>query len=218
MALSMNKECNMALDSILEARRSIRRFKSELPPKELIEQIIRAGLFAPYSGLAVTGKDYRRFVVVLRESQVTERVRELMKRRAMLLSEQIAEQMEQSSFVREHGQAFIERLKITSKNGVPGLGVAPYYIVVAERRGIPAVEHRSLAHCMQNMWLKATASGLGFQLLSITAEMEDDKNFCDLLGIPQGQFALDGCLIGYPEATPAPTKRPQVSEVTKWIS
>ena len=136
----------------------------------------------------------------------------------MFLSEQTARKMEQISFEREHGQAFAERLKMTSRNGVPGLGVAPYYVVVAERKGIPAVEHRSIEHCLQNMWLKATALGLAFQVLSITAEMEEDKTFCDLLGTPQGQFALDGCLIGYPGTTPAQIKRPEISEVTTWIS
>jgi nitroreductase len=214
----MSKECNSALDAILEARRSIRRFTSEIPPKELIEQIIKAGLWAPYSGLAVAGKDYRRFVVIPRESKVTAQLQELLKRKAMFLSEKMTKKMEQSSFAREHGQAFAERLKMTSRNGVPGLGFAAYYVVVAERKGIPAVEHRSLAHCLQNMWLKATALGLAFQVLSITAEMGEDKTFRDLLGIPQGQFALDGCLIGHPGTIPAQIKRPQVYEVTTWMS
>ena len=50
----------------LKERRSIRKFKAELPPKEIIEQIIEAGLYAP-SGmgrqssmiLAVTDKKLR---------------------------------------------------------------------------------------------------------------------------------------------------------------
>jgi nitroreductase len=79
------------------------------------------------------------------------------------------------------------------------------------------VEQRSLAHCMQNMWLKSTALGLGFQLLSITAQMAEDKKFCDMLSICPGDFALDGCLIGYPGAIPPLAKRPQVDRVTKWI-
>ncbi|MGD0953085.1 MAG: hypothetical protein ABR985_11955 [Methanotrichaceae archaeon] len=35
-------------------------------------------------------------------------------------------------------------------------------MVVAERKSFPPVEQQSLAHCLQNMWLKATALGLGF--------------------------------------------------------
>jgi len=217
VTLDFRKEHNRVLDDIFKARRTIRMFKPDVPPRELIGQVIQAGLLAPYSGIAVSGKDYRRFVVISRGSRATTRVAEIMKRRAMILCEQLNRQMQQDPFVQQHGQAFARRLKTISQQGVPGIGIAPYYIVVAERKGIPAVEHRSLAHCLQNMWLKATALGLGFQLLSITAEMDEDREFCGLLGIPYGEFALDGCVIGYPGTTPPPIKRPQVDDVTKWI-
>jgi nitroreductase len=106
---------------------------------------------------------------------------------------------------------------IARSYGIPNVGKAPYYIVAAEQKGIPRVEQRSLAHCMQNMWLKATALGLGFQLLSITAEMAEDREFCSLIDIPFGQFALDGCLIGYADRISPPSSQPCADEVTRWI-
>ena len=213
----INKEWNKVLDDIIEARHSTRKFKIEIPPRELVEQIIRAGLWAPYSGLAVSGNKFRRFIVISRDSQTTTEVGILMKRRIMILSEQLEEEMKYDSLKQTKGQVFARNLKAMSQQGVPGIGKAPYYIVVAEQKGIPPVEQRSLAHCMENMWLKATALGLGFQLLSITAQMAEDKGFCSLIDIPYGEFALDGCLIGYPNMVPSPTKRPQVNEVTKWM-
>jgi nitroreductase len=126
--------------------------------------------------------------------------------------------MEQNTFVREHGEAFLQNLKTMGQHGIPNVGKAPYYVVVAEQKGIPPVEQRSLAHCMQNMWLKATALGVGFQLLSITAQMAEDKEFCSLLDIPFGQFALDGCLIGIADMIPPPSRRSRPDEVTKWIA
>ena len=140
-----------------------------------------------------------------------------MKRRIMILSEQLGEEMQSNPVKQTKGQAFASNLKAMSQQGVPGIGKAPYYIVVAEQKGIPPVEQRSLAHCMENMWLKATALGLGFQLLSITAQMAEDKGFCDLIDIPYGEFALDGCLIGYLDMVPSSTRKPQVNEVTKWM-
>ena len=125
--------------------------------------------------------------------------------------------MEHDLFLKEHGGAFCSNLKAMSQHGIPNIGKAPYYIIVAEQKGIPAVEQRSLAHCMQNMWLKSTALGLGFQLLSITAQMAEDKEFCDLLKIQLGEFALDGCLIGYPETLPPPAKRSKIDEISRWI-
>lgn len=208
---------NQALDTIIESRRSIRKFKLDAPPRELVEKIIRAGLLAPYSRLAVSMSDFRRFIVLTRDSKSTAQAAILLKRRILALSKELNGQVQQNTFLREHGQAFLENLKVMSQRGVPNIGKAPYYIVVAEQKGIPPVEQRSLAHCMQNMWLKATALGLGFQLLSITAQMAEDREFCSLLGIPLGQFALDGCLVGYGDMSPPPPKRPSASEVTRWI-
>lgn len=208
---------NQALDNIIESRRSIRKFKLDVPPRELVEKIIQAGLLAPYSGLAVSMRDFRRFIVFTRDSKSTAQAAVLLKRRILALFKELNGQVQQNTFLREHGQAFLENLKVMSQRGVPNIGKAPYYIVVAEQKGIPPVEQRSLAHCMQNMWLKATALGLGFQLLSVTAQMAEDREFCSLLDIPLGQFALDGCLVGYGDMSPPPPKRPSAREVTRWV-
>jgi hypothetical protein len=68
------------------------------------------------------------------------------------------------------------------------------------------------------MWIKAVALGLGMQLLSITQQLDTDKEFCDLIKIPVGEFAIDGCLIGYPHMKPSIPKRPDLIQVTEWIN
>jgi len=210
-------ERNQVLDFIIESRRSIRKFKPEMPPRELVKQVIHAGLLAPYSGIAVSRNDFRQFTIILRDSETTSQVAVLLKQKMVSMCEKLERQMRTDAFLKRHGQAFYQNLKAMSQHGVPNIGKAPYYVVVAEQKGIPPVEQRSLAHCMQNMWLKSTALGLGFQLLSITAQMAEDKKFCDMLGIYPGDFALDGCLLGYPDAFPPLAKRPQADHVTKWI-
>jgi nitroreductase len=211
-------QCNQIIDQVIESRRSIRKFKLESPPKELIEQVLQAGLLAPYSGIGITRKDFRRFIVILRESKATAQVAAILKRTAKSSRKQLEAQMKQDQFTKTHAGPFLARLKIMGEQGIPNIGKAPYYIVVAEQRGIPSVEQRSLAHCLQNMWLKASALGLGLQILSITAQLDNDKEFCDLIKIPIGEFALDGCLIGYPDMKPSLPKRPELSQVTQWLS
>ena len=202
------QERNQALDEIIAARRSIRSFKQDAPPREMIEAILQAGLLAPFAGLAVgSGKDYRRFVVIPRDSGVSARAAEIIKRQMVLMFDHLRQKMQQDPAFAQQGKAFAKRLEMIAEHGLP-IGNAPYYIVVAERKGIPPVEAQSLAHCLQNMWLKATALGLGFQLISATAEMSGNKDFCELLGIPFGEFRLDGCLIGYPDRPPAPIDGP----------
>jgi nitroreductase len=90
--------------------------------------------------------------------------------------------------------------------------------VVAERRGYPPVELQSLAHCLENMWLKATALGLGFQLVSVTSQMSSDPAFCAILGLPSGAWELMGCAVGYPADELSPSIRPPVEDVTVWLA
>ena len=212
----VNPECSKFLDDILESRRSIRSFKPEFPPKEAVKAVLRAGILAPYAALAAD-KDFRRFVVVYRDSPVTARISELVKRRAGAVSQRLAEEMSRNPELKDRAHRFAKRLEAVSREGILAIGIAPYYVVVAERRGFPPVCQQSLAHSLENMWLKATSLGLGFQLISITAEMALDKEFCDLLSIPYGEFELNGCALGYPAAEPSPASRPEVDEVTRWL-
>jgi len=56
-------ERNHIFDEIIRSRRSIRVFKDEKPPKEDIDDIIEAGMLAPYAAAAVGDiKDFRRFL------------------------------------------------------------------------------------------------------------------------------------------------------------
>ena len=178
---------NVFLDQILAERRSYRMFKPDMPQKKDIERIIHAGLLAPYAAAAVGGS------------------KDYFRR----------------FFVMEKGSravSFVGRLASIRKMGmVPGIGTAPYYIVVAERRGFPPVELQSLAHCMENMWLKATALCLGFQIVSVTSQMSMSPEFCRVLGIPVGEWELMGCAIGYPQEELPPSVRPPVENVTTWL-
>ena len=216
--LKISKECNDVFDNIIETRRSIRFFKDEMPPKEFIEDIIKAGLFAPYAAQAVSEDEYfRKFVVISKNSAKMKEIAEITKNKVKVMSEQLNAQMEKNPYLKEKGKSFSKRLELFADKGVLGIGTAPYYIVVAEKKGVPPVEQQSLAHCLQNMWLKATALDLGFHLVSATAQMEEDKDFCEILGINPGEFGLNGCAVGYPKEIPPKALRPAVKEVTKWI-
>ncbi|TGE34396.1 nitroreductase family protein [Desulfosporosinus sp. Sb-LF] len=207
---------NQNLDEIIKARRSIRMFTTDMPVKQDIEAIVQAGAFAPFAGLANTGRDGRRFFIVSRSSPLLSQLSNVVKNRASILAEQFKSQMNSNPLLQAQGQGFLKRLEMTAQKGPLGIGSAPYYIVVAEKRGIPDVQHQSIAYCMENMWLKATSLGLGFHLVSITTQMEQDIEFCNLLNIPIGEYRLDGCAIGYPAQNPPQTDRATGEEVSTW--
>ena len=217
MTTFTTEEQNQVLDHVIESRRTIRKFKSESPPRTIIEKVLQAGLLAPFAQISVNREDFRKFFVIPRESEVTSKAANLIKRRSAFAHEELEELVQQDYIQRSRAERYLGALKMASQQGPPNLGKAPYYVVVAEQRGIPEVAQLSLAHCLENMWLKATALGLAFQLLSVTERMSEDKEFCDLIGVPFGEFALDGCLIGYPDVSPAPSKRSPLGDVTKWL-
>ncbi len=190
------------------------------PGKQDIERIIHAGLLAPYAAAAVGGsRDYfRRFFVMEKGSKSVEAVIPLVMDEVVRMTTELENAMKNDPRLREKAVSFVSRLSAIRKMGrVPGIGTAPYYIVVAERRGFPPVELQSLAHCMENMWLKATALGLGFQIVSVTSQMSGSPAFNEVLGIPVGDWELMGCAIGYPQEELPPSIRPPVENVTTWL-
>jgi nitroreductase len=220
MCTDSSEQKNVTLDQILADRRSYRMFRPEFPPDDAIRRIIHAGLLAPFSAAAVgNSTDYfRRFFVMKIGSRSMNAAAPLVMAEIHRISENLHEEMKNNLRLREQAIGFAQRLAMIKKRGVvPGIGTAPYYIVVTERKGFPPVELQSLAHCMENMWLKATALELGFQLVSITSEMAKSPEFCHILGITLGEWELMGCAIGYPQEILSPSIRPPVEDVTRWL-
>ena len=215
VTLEFDKECNRQLDRVIESRRSVRSFTDDVPPRELIEQVLQAGLLAPYASAAIGSEElFRRFIVIEKGRDAMAAAADTIRRNITGAWEIIGKQAAGGGVV----PPFAKRLKAIADGAPIGFEDVPYYIVVAELKGVPPVEQRSLAHVLENMWLKATALGLGFRLISATTQQEGDPEFCALLGIPPGKFGLDGCCIGYPTEVPPPTKRPALEEVTTWLS
>ena len=211
------EEQNRVLDHLIGSRHTVRKFKNEAPAKEMIQNILQAGMLAPYAQIVTTRDDFRRFVVIPRESEATPKAAALLRKRATALYGELKDKMQQNEFYRNNGVKYLGRLEAIGPKGMPLLGNAPYYVVVADQKVVLDKSGLALADCLQNMWLKATALGLGFQLLTLTEEMAGDKGFCELIGIPCGEYVLDGCLIGYPDAPPVMSKRPPLDEMTRWI-
>ena len=209
---NVTPEHSTALDVILKARHSVRAFSSTPPSREAVEAIIQAGLLAPFAALAVAGKPDFRKVCVFRNSSAA------MEAAASILKNRIAKQADELE-KKAGSTPFVQNLKRIGQQGVPGVGRAPYFVVVGERKGMPPIAAQSLSYCLQNMWLKATSLGIGFQLVSATMQMDSDLDFCRLLGIPTGEYALDGCALGYPadKYQPPPVEYPTLEKSVSWL-
>lgn len=215
-------QLNDVLDKAILARRTIRDFRPEFPDQSAIRDIITAGLHAPYALAAVENyKDgpFRRFFVMRKDGSTIQKA-------SALLNTKVKEEAASIRTKGTHDRNFLlksdswlNRLDMFSALGyVPGVTNAPYYIVIAEHRGIPDLGEHSLAHCLENMWLKATALGLGFQITSMTSYMGDNPEFCALLGLPAHEWDLMGCAVGYAQKPLPPSVRDSLENTTVWLS
>jgi nitroreductase len=218
MIRKFNEKANRVLDEVIEARRSMRVFAKEAPPREAMEQLIKAGSLAPYAALAVAGRtDFRRFFVFERGTPARNEAARLVQLRARKGLDKMLQARGGAPVEGKQDDAYLSRLKMIAEKGHPSLTTAAYYIVVAEYQGFPRSGLQSLAHVLQNMWLKATALGLAFQLISITEAMAEDEAFERLLGLPFGEYVIDGCAVGYPGDDPPPAPRPDLSSGVRWL-
>lgn len=218
MVKRFSSDANAILDEIISARRTIRAFAKEAPPREAIEQLIQAGLQAPYAALAVAGReDFRRFLVFTSGTPAMAEAGRLIQQAVRRRLEEALRARGRAPVPGDPDFAYMERMKGLAENGHPSLQTAPYFVVVAEYQGVPPAGLQSLAHTLENMWLKAAALGLAFQLISVTESMAGDRDFVKLLGLPFGEFVLDGCAVGYPAADPPPVRRPEKDAATKWL-
>jgi len=204
---SVDQQRAEAVAKVISERRSVRAFVGEMPPREGLERILAAGLVAPYAAAMAPGSTLdRRFFVLPRGSEALAAA---------------------SAAIQAHAAAALAggdlpaplraRLKPVSEGRLLGVGTAPYYVVVAECGAMMPVQQQSLAHALENMWLMATALGLGMHLVSATTTMGDDPAFCELLGLPVGEFALNGCAIGVPAHESEVRAAPDVDAATTWL-
>jgi nitroreductase len=204
-------EKNKILDEIIASRRTIREFTSDIPPRDHINAILEAGLQAPFAAIAVIGeKKFRRFFVV-KDGESMNKLSEIIQKRIRVVYDNLSEK----AGTYPEAEVFLGVLKNIT---VSGFNIrSPYLVIVAEKEGFLPVAQLSIAHCLENMWLKATALGLGFQLVSMVSDLSKDPEFCEFIGVKPGEYATNGCVIGYIQTVPPKVERPLLNEITKWI-
>ncbi|MGA2142002.1 MAG: nitroreductase family protein [Brevinematales bacterium] len=204
------------LNQIIKLRRSVRSFTNEAPKKEDIDEIAASAMYAPYA-LAATGlpiNEVRKVFILT--GRLEKEARDLLISQTKKNAGRINMMMTLLPFLRKKIGPFVQRLKSISGAGIPSLNGATYYIIIAEKKGFPPVEKQSIAHAMQNMWLTATDKGLGFQLLSATGAMSRNRQFLKLLGLPVGEYGIDGCVVGYAANKPE-AKVIDTSKCVNWV-
>lgn len=149
---------NSAFDVLARQRRSCRKFRQDVLDDASIRSILEAGWLAPHAGATgVALSDKRRFFVIKRECAAHTRLHALAlarvkaNRRRLVIAGRFV-----PGFAKRTAN-FMKRLDALASGGIKTLQEASVWIIVAERKGFPPAETKSIAHVLQNMWLKAKA-------------------------------------------------------------
>lgn len=118
MVEGMDRETNERLDRVIQMRRTVRSFTDEVPPRRQIEQIIEAGLLAPYAAAAVEGvKLFRRFFVFERGGESIAKIAELAVEQMKAVVAGLKQQCESDPAVAEKAGPFVKRLEMVVASG-----------------------------------------------------------------------------------------------------
>lgn len=180
---------NQTIESII-SRRSIKKYTDQQVPLELIEQIVKAGTYAP-SGMnmqsakiiAVTNKEMR--------DRLSHINLEIVKGR---------------------------NLTTSSGHSDPFYG-APVVLVVLARKDVGTnIYDGSLV--MENLMIAANSLGLGscwIHRAKETFETEEGKQILSELGIPDEYVGIGNCILGYAAPDALKPQAPRKDDFVVWV-
>jgi len=174
------KEDNLIFDRIIEKRSTCRSFTEQIPSKEDIEKIIEAGKLAPYASIDAKAVDvFRHFYVIFHDDPRMDVIDRLIKEQSAIDLNRRLEEKKTDPFLQENGERVEKLWENVAKNGESTFPNPP---------------------CM-NMWLKATALNLDFQIISVIENMVDNQEFCDMFHLPVGMYGFHACVVGYAKSS-----------------
>lgn len=204
--------------SLLQSRRSIRKFLPTVPPRAMLEQLIEAAIAAP----SASNKQPWRFLVVT-NPEVKARMAEVVSDAVHRVAAHVEPSFEDA--FRAYGDYFTRfadapvvivllyrPLTLLSSMVDAGLSTSDQenITVMEQHSGIVSA---SLA--LQNLLLVAHDSGLGAS--GLTGPLIASDALRMVLAVPTGWNIAAFAAVGYPDEEPAGPRRKSPAEVTRWI-
>ena len=186
-------------------------------PHEVLQKIVESAVYAPFAaGAGIPLKEGRRIFIFRQGTEPMDQARQIIEAQLRSGASKIGMAVRLFPFLRKKMQFFADRISTTAEKGIPGLTEGSFYIVAAEKKGFPPLAEQTLAHVMENMWLTATAHGVGFQMLSVTNGLAKNTQFMQLLDLPPKEWALNGCIIGMPKHPPKGKRERETEHFIRW--
>ncbi|MEE9610553.1 MAG: nitroreductase family protein [Desulfatiglandales bacterium] len=190
---------------IMKQRRSIRRYKPDDVPDELLYKIMEAARWAPSGDNAQPW----RFIVV-RDPALKQRMGEIAQEgsaRRFTAEYHIGRLQERFEKLKDPEKLARAFRKLKSGEVSFFLAEAPVVIIVCAKLDVWDVPYDA-AMATEHMMLMATSLGLGTCcVVAPVSDMRDDIEMMELLKVPHGYKIVCPLAIGYPDESPNPRPR-----------
>ena len=183
--------------SLLQARRSVRKFKPEMPPREILERILQAAMEAP------SGKNRQNWRFFVLSGEMRDAYLRLSQKSWLGIKDILEKRLKPSLY------QFTERFFYT-------LGDAPVVILCysandSEEKYLTSVG--SVYMAVENLNLAAVAEGLGCCTMGAPLEIKAEVD--SFLGVENLEL-LCAVVLGYPDHTPPRAPR-QLENRVRWL-
>jgi len=200
---------NQIIETI-KTRRSVRAYQVKPIPKEVIEEIIDAGRFAPS---AFNWQPWR-FVIVTNKnliSRISKKIRKKLKRLSIFfpLGKLFIKELRTKRAI-----DFIDKLKHTDEDII--YYNAPLLILVfADKKNRFTTIDCSLA--AQNMMLAAQSLGIGSCYIGFSKLIENDRKIFSELKIPKNFRIICSLIFGYPQEEIKTIPNRNRNNIINWV-
>jgi nitroreductase len=187
-------------------RRSVRDYKPNDVPDEIIKELIRAGTYAPFSPYP-TRQQPRRFVVI--------KNREMMDRLSERAKKLWLDMGTNSDSEIKRPENIMKALKMPEFNIFYN---APVLIFIFAMPHAYTSHEYDCAAAAENMLIAARSLGIGSCWIGLGMPLDSDQNTLAELDVPEGYRLMVPLIFGYPvkDTQTAPTRDEEV--IFKWIA
>jgi len=211
--------------SAIAGRKSIRAFKGDLVPKDLIEQVLQAAIQAPSSSnqqpwrfFVVTGSEKERLTEQLLKASKEKSLRYDPGKGKTIPQEYVEKTRTLFKDIRPYIQESGKPIKDFVEEGSYQFYHAPVAILVAMEKCFPRTRLVDIGLAAENLMLAAHGLGLGTCALALILACEDVMR--EELKVPDNLEIILGFALGYPD-TASPlyqfkSTRDELKDIVVW--
>lgn len=195
---------------MIKERRSVRSFDEKPVEKEVLEEIIQAGKYAP----SAMNKQPWKFIVITDKKVISDLSSKVQKELQSILKKRFISQFKYKELKDEQMLHHLAAFAFSEKDIIFFEAPALVFILTTDSLFF----NESCACCAENMMLAAHSLGIGSCWIGFASVLGMNKNIMNSVGIPDGYHIAAAIVFGYPKGKIGKASIRKVeSDVIKWI-